>query len=1556
MDSSAATATFSVDATPPVGTIAVNCLPTLPGANCVGGVKYVNTTTIPLTLTATDGVNVDSYVLGQSGLNGTSAAAQAAATLARDGGTEVNVANTTSYTNAAATFALTAAAAPGGDGTYHVAVEYQDTAGNWCCGVPEGAAPLTDSVVLDRVVPVVNITSPATGTVFGAGAMTIQVQVSDTLSGIGVAPTVTVDQAGPGGPTTATLTGCVPALPQLNVAVTCSYSYTVTAGAAPDGTATISVTAADQALNTATDTDTFIVDTQTPTISVVAHTTSAVGPVYTASVWTNQDVVLVFTCNDAGTGIALNGCAGAGTGSGAAGGAGAGGGAVTGSWTVTAETTAAGVTITGTATDKAGNTATVTFGPILIDKTPPTMAFAGVSPADGQNGWWTTTVTIDFTCADPVNAGTGAAGSGMRTAPSGGCVPTGTAPATNTPGVLTGQTQIVTDGIAATTGSAFDAAGNQTNVIVPPGAYKLDRIAPESAVATVGNKVASTGPSFNAASYADLTTFGFVGTATDATSGIADGADSNAADGVLVTLRRASDGAYWNFAGAWVVGPAITYSAPHVFNAGTSWDWSVAGAMLPSGTAAGNGWLETTYTLTSLAEDEAGHVEAAPATATFTVDATPPAGTLVVNCPPTAPGAAACVGPVKYVKTTSVGMTLTATDGVNVDSYVLGQSGLGGTAADAQTNAVSRRDTVAEVNVTNTATYTNAAATYTLTAAAAPGGDGAYWVAANYQDVAVNWCCGAPAAPVADQVVLDRVLPTVMVTSPAVGTSFTAGAMTITVDAFDATSGIGAVPTLKVKQAGTGPTVDVTASGVCAPALPQINVTVTCTYTYTVTAGAGTDGTATITVDTDDRATNRRTTPSTFIVDTQPPTITATAKKSPSNAVYTAGTWSNEDVVVTYVCADAVGMAVAPNGCTVTPLPGVGTGPTGNLSTGAVWTVNAETAGLNVTGQARDKAGNVVTVTFGPVRVDKTKPTSAVTSPVNANLYPGPGFPNITGTSTDALSGVASVGVSIQRLDNNQYWTGTGWVVAATYLTPTTFNAGTGAWDRTAGLPSGATLPEGDFKICSRATDNASNVEAPVGCIQISINQRPYVTSTWPTANAIVARSQNVFTMTFSEKMYRCPNAGVDPCTSTLNGLVPMAGTDYGTLFRVRDPFGVTLAGTATVDTTGKVVTITLNPDCTLLGCGPLDENTAYTIEAVGCAVAGCKTGALDSRGGSLGDSVGGLLALDSRPFRTPDPVNVPVSSTVSWSGPAAGPINPMTPARRDVAAGAFGSKFAVTGGLAADNTTILNTTQVYNAATNTWSAGAAMSIGRYAHAAAAVGSSMYVFGGVTSAGAVAETLVYNISGNSWSTGSAMPARRRYAAAAAVDGNVYVAGGIDESGYPQNTLYAYNAGTSAWTTKMAIPGDPRARLTLTATGTGASARLWAIGGTGDLQGVRVDVYNPNTDTWSSAPNLPAARSLHGVALLNGYIYIIGGVNTANVTSPDVYVYDPLRDTAGTWQTVNAGSLLPEGRAAFGGHVAVLNSAATPGISGILIAGGRTASAPATATMLASQHQ
>ena len=103
-------------------------------------------------------------------------------------------------------------------------------------------------------------------------------------------------------------------------------------------------------------------DTTPPTITATATSN---GSAYVGGTWTRFDVVVHFTCvdNPGGSGVA----------------------ALTGDQTVSTE--GADQSRTGTCTDKAGNSATVTFGGIDIDKTPPTVTATALTvDATGPSG------------------------------------------------------------------------------------------------------------------------------------------------------------------------------------------------------------------------------------------------------------------------------------------------------------------------------------------------------------------------------------------------------------------------------------------------------------------------------------------------------------------------------------------------------------------------------------------------------------------------------------------------------------------------------------------------------------------------------------------------------------------------------------------------------------------------------------------------------------------------------------------------------------------------------------------------------------------------------------------------------------------------------------------------------------------------------------------------------------------------------------------------------------------------------------------------------------------
>ncbi len=150
--------------------------------------------------------------------------------------------------------------------------------------------------------------------------------------------------------------------------------------------------------------------------------TSARNPPPNAAGWNNSNVTVSFACSDALSGIAS--C----------------------STPVTVSSDGAGQVITGTAVDKAGNTANA-VSIINLDKTPPTIT-ATITPLPNAAGWNNSNVTVTFTCSDPL--------SGVDTCPAAVQV------------TREGANQIIS-------GTARDKAGNTASISVT---VNLDKTAP----------------------------------------------------------------------------------------------------------------------------------------------------------------------------------------------------------------------------------------------------------------------------------------------------------------------------------------------------------------------------------------------------------------------------------------------------------------------------------------------------------------------------------------------------------------------------------------------------------------------------------------------------------------------------------------------------------------------------------------------------------------------------------------------------------------------------------------------------------------------------------------------------------------------------------------------------------------------------------------------------------------------------------------------------------------------------------------------------------------------
>ncbi len=232
-----------------------------------------------------------------------------------------------------------------------------------------------------------------------------------------------------------------------------------------------------------------------------------------------------------------------------------------------------------------------------------------------------------------------------------------------------------------------------------------------------------------------------------------------------------------------------------------------------------------------------------------------------------------------------------------------------------------------------------------------------------------------------------------------------------------------------------------------------------------------------------------------------------------------------------------------------------------------------------------------------------------------------------------------------------------------------------------------------------------------------------------------------------------------------------------------------------------------------------------------------------------------------------------------SWA-----PIAPMPTAKRAFATAqtADGKVYAIAGDIFQGTYTPTNSADVYDPATNTWSALPPMPQAVYSATAAVSGGIIYVFGG------------YN-------------------------------------GGPHNAVFAYNPLTSTWAGKAPLPFSRFGAAAVTTN----NGRILVIGG--DVQGggqniSTVDIYDPQTDSWSGGPSLPAPRLGH-VALLapNGNILVFGGVSNgtfpASALSLDI--------STGAWSTIgNLQEAAAGGRAslATNGKVYVTGGSVVGGLS------------------------
>jgi len=279
--------------------------------------------------------------------------------------------------------------------------------------------------------------------------------------------------------------------------------------------------------------------------------------------------------------------------------------------------------------------------------------------------------------------------------------------------------------------------------------------------------------------------------------------------------------------------------------------------------------------------------------------------------------------------------------------------------------------------------------------------------------------------------------------------------------------------------------------------------------------------------------------------------------------------------------------------------------------------------------------------------------------------------------------------------------------------------------------------------------------------------------------------------------------------------------------------------------------------------------------------------------------------------------------------------LEPMPTARSSFGVAVVDGKIYAIGGW---NGSYLGTNEMYDPATDTWTTKKSMPTPRHGFGIAVYQNKIYAIGGITgptdseNSGFTGLTEVYDPKTDAWKNKTSMPTARSSLSANVVDDKIYLIGGRKYSRGLSTVHYidekvneVYDPKTDTWTTQTPMPeyalGYSSAVIEnkIYIIGGLKLARMWTEGATLSLDNNQI--YDPETDTWSSGKPIPtiiiarAAGATTGV-LAPKRIYVVGGNYGLNIATNLTQVYDPVTDM---WST---GTPMPTPR--YGLGVAVVN--------------------------------
>jgi N-acetylneuraminic acid mutarotase len=221
-------------------------------------------------------------------------------------------------------------------------------------------------------------------------------------------------------------------------------------------------------------------------------------------------------------------------------------------------------------------------------------------------------------------------------------------------------------------------------------------------------------------------------------------------------------------------------------------------------------------------------------------------------------------------------------------------------------------------------------------------------------------------------------------------------------------------------------------------------------------------------------------------------------------------------------------------------------------------------------------------------------------------------------------------------------------------------------------------------------------------------------------------------------------------------------------------------------------------------------------------------------------------------------------------------------------------------------------TNEVYNPVTDSWSTKNPMPTPRSGCGVAVFQNKIFVIGGrigSTTDGFSSANEVYDPTTDTWTTKTSMPTERGYLSANEINGKIYAMGGMSWLTSPNGWKYhdtneVYNPVSDSWTTAAPMPNQAYGFASAV-----VDHKIYAISGlraisyTNSLIPKTCQIYDPASNSWSLGKDIPTGVVFPSAAVTSGSIYpkaiyVIAGGYYASNPGPDNYVqvYDPIGNT------------------------------------------------------------